>query len=200
MIEVVFYSFSLLIIASALMVVTASNPIHSVLFLIFAFFNAAGIFILLGAEYIAMTLIIVYVGAVAVLFLFVVMMLDIEHSTVYQVAKKYTTISLSLAIVAFLEIFIAIYSSRASIPPAIKEFDPNVHNTQAIGRILFTDYFLPFQLSGFILLVAMIGAIMLTLRHAKKVLRQDISKQISRTREDGLEIVKVTSGKGVKTL
>src|SRR5579872_3154624 len=161
-----FYLFSAVMLASAFLVVTARNPVHSVLFLILAFVNAAGLFILLGAEFLAMILIIVYVGAVAVLFLFVVMMLDVNFAELKQGFLRYLPVGATVAVLFFTELMIAGVASiefpvaRAAVTP----FAENLPNTQAIGNILYTDYIYPFQVSGLILLVAMIGAIVLTHR------------------------------------
>jgi NADH-quinone oxidoreductase subunit J len=194
--ELVFYSFAFFIVLSALLVISIKNPVHAVLFLIFAFFNASGLFILLGAEYIALTLVIVYVGAVAVLFLFVIMMLDVDFATLKQGFFKSMPLALLLGATILAEILFAIYNGNNFLPYARRDVI-TLNNTQAIGMKLYTDYFLPFQASGIILLVAMIGAIVLTIRHAKRIRRQDIYKQVTRKREDCVELVKVKSGKGV---
>lgn len=199
MVETVFYCFSTLLLISSVMVIALSNPVHSVLCLIFAFFNAAALFILIGAEYIAMTLIIVYVGAVAVLFLFVVMMLGADLKRVKKGLLDYLPIALFLGGLVFFEINWAFNQSELYLGNNSKNFfDPNLTNTSAIGQKLYTEYFLQFQLSGIILLVAIIGAIILTLRHDKQVKRQNIYKQISRTRKESIELVNPESGKGVK--
>lgn len=198
---VLFYFFAFLTIASGVMVISARNPVHSVLFLIFAFFNAAGLFVLLGAEYIAMTLVIVYVGAVAVLFLFVVMMLDINFAQWRQGFIRQLPIGISVALLLFVEFGALVAASSLAggktmlptfpIPPA-----DMVSNTRAIGQILYTDYIYAFQLAGLILLVAMIGAIVLTLRHRPGVRKQRIARQVARTREESIAVVKVRSGEG----
>lgn len=200
--SLVFYVLATLVVFSGAMVVSARNPVHSVLFLIFAFFNAAGLFVLLGAEYIAMTLVIVYVGAVAVLFLFVVMMLNINFVELRQGFLKYLPIGLAVAAVLFVELYMVIEASAGFAPkyavdpqfptPAVSQST----NTEALGRVLYTDFALIFQLAGLILLVAMIGAIVLTLRH-RPVRRQNIGKQVSRQPKDTLRIVKVKPGEGV---
>ena len=203
MIQVIsFYAFSAVTIAAAVMVISARNPVHSVLFLILAFFNAAGLFVLMGAEFIAMILVIVYVGAVAVLFLFVVMMLDINFVELRQGFLQYLPIGGLVGLVLLAELVLVLGSwviapdtaSRASAPvPAAVE----VTNTHAIGRVLYTDYIYLFQAAGLILLVAMIGAIVLTLRSRNGVKRQNISSQVSRTREESVEIRHIEPGSGV---
>lgn len=187
-----FYIFSFVLVASALMVVVAKNPVHSVLFLIFGFFNAAGLFVLLGAEFVAMLMVIVYVGAVAVLFLFVVMMMNINFAALKQGFIRYLPIAalISLAILAEL-ILVVQHSGNATLVPGALTFDQfgDKTNTEALGGVLYTHYIYPFQLAGLILLVAMIGAIVLTLRAREGVKRQNVVKQVSRTREESIEIV-----------
>ncbi len=195
-----FYMFSGLVVGSALMVISAKNPVHSVLFLIFAFFNAAGLFVLLGAEYIAMTLVIVYVGAVAVLFLFVVMMLDINFAELRQGFLKYLPMGAltgGLIFVEFLLVFYASLSSPLKAQAARHAVSTDVTNTHAIGNVLYTWYAYPFQMAGIILLIAMIGAIVLTHRQRPGVRRQKIAKQVNRTREESVRIVKVKPGQGI---
>jgi NADH-quinone oxidoreductase subunit J len=194
----VFYLFSVVLVFSALMVVASRNPVHSVLFLILAFFNAAGLFLIIGAEYLAMTLIIVYVGAVAVLFLFVVMMLDVNFAELKQGFLRYLPVGLTVAALFFTELMIA---GVASIEYPVERAAPKalvagLPNTQAIGSVLYTDYIYPFQVSGLILLVAMIGAIVLTHRTREGVRRQRIPAQIARKRSDAVELVKVKPGQG----
>lgn len=198
---VIFYLFAAVTIASGLMVVASKNSVYSVFFLILAFFSSAGLFVLIGAEYIAMTLVIVYVGAVAVLFLFVVMMLDINFSELRQGFLQYLPLGLTTAVIVFAELVLVYYWSlsqetvraAASLP-----IDDTNFNTQAIGQVLYTYYIYPFQMAGIILLVAMIGAIVLTLRSRPGVRRQSVAKQMARTREEGLAIVKVESRKGIE--
>ena len=197
-----FYVFSGILMLSALAVITAKNPVHSVFFLIVAFFNAAGLFVMLGAEYIAMTLVIVYVGAVAVLFLFVVMMLNINFEKLRAGFISYLPLGISAALVLFIEIGSLLYVSILTPAPVAAASSPipdlaQIGNAQAIGRVLYTDYLLPFQLSGVILLVAMIGAIVLTLRHRLGVKRQNITKQLSRTRAQSVALVNPTCGEGI---
>jgi NADH-quinone oxidoreductase subunit J len=198
-----FYMFAGIVIASGVMVIAARNPVHSVLFLILAFFNAAGLFVLMGAEFIAMILVIVYVGAVAVLFLFVVMMLDINFVELRQGFLQYLPVGGLIGVILLVELLFVFASwavfpdagmlAAAPVPPAAEA----VSNTRAIGRLLYTDYVYLFQASGMVLLVAMIGAIVLTLRTREGVRRQRISDQIGRKVEDSVEIKKVESGKGI---
>lgn len=197
-----FYLFAGILIASALMVITARNPVHSVLFLVLAFFNAAGLFVLLGAEFIAMLLIIVYVGAVAVLFLFVVMMLDINFQNLRKGAMHYVPIGLCIGGILLFEL-VSIYSywqfaegASANVDLPTAQFS-NVTNAHALGLVLYTDYIFAFQVSGLILFVAMIGAIVLTLRTRPGVRKQKVSDQQNRKASDVLEIKKVSSGTGV---
>ncbi|MDF3047192.1 MAG: NADH-quinone oxidoreductase chain [Candidatus Midichloriaceae bacterium] len=199
MVDILFYSFSALLVIAALMVVLLRNPVHSVLFLIFAFFNAAALFILLGAEFIAMTLVIVYVGAVAVLFLFVVMMININIAELKRGFLKHAPIGIILGAIIFLQIYIALSNSAMFLPKVGDALNAaNLTNTEQIGMVLYTDYFIVFQLSGLILLVAMIGAIVLTLTHSKDSKRQDITKQVMQRPEDSVELVEVKVGQGVK--
>ncbi len=199
MTELIFYLFGALLTLSGAMVITLRNPVHSVLFLIFAFFNAAALFIMIGAEFIAMILVIVYVGAVAVLFLFVVMMLNINIAELKQGFLRYLPIGLGLALLIFVEILIAMNNSMegmSEIPTANNSV--HITNTTAIGHVLYTDYFYVFQASGVLLLIAMIGAIVLTLTHGKDARRQSIYKQVMRDPKETIELVKVNSGSGVK--
>ncbi|HUY68828.1 MAG TPA: NADH-quinone oxidoreductase subunit J [Alphaproteobacteria bacterium] len=192
----VFYLFSAVLIASAIMVVAARNPVHAVLFLILCFFNAAGLFLLMGAEFIAFILVIVYVGAVAVLFLFVVMMLDIDFRELRRGFAKYLPVGGAVGLVILAELtFIVIGWTMApgAIAPLVAA---NVDNTRALGRLLYTTYFYPFQVSGLILLVAMIGAIVLTLRRRPDARRQRPERQLDRQIGDVIEVRKVESGKG----
>jgi NADH-quinone oxidoreductase subunit J len=195
-----FYLFSIVMLASAVMVIGARNPVHSVLFLILAFFNAAGLFVLLGAEFLAMILLVVYVGAVAVLFLFVVMMLDIDFAALRQGVMVYLPLGAVIGFLLLLELGFVLFSWQfgASLSGAIAHATPEgVSNTQAMGRILYTGYIFYFQTSGLVLLVAMIGAIVLTLRHKEGVKRQSIAAQVARGPATGLEMVKVASGQFV---
>jgi len=199
LLSIVFYIFSAVLLTSAVMVVASRNPVHAVLFLILCFFNAAGLFILLGAEFIAFILVIVYVGAVAVLFLFVVMMLDINFRELRQGFSRYLPIGGTVGLILLAQLVMAV-SAWTFDPKGLVHTDvpmDQVENTRAIGRLLYTDYFYPFQVSGLILLVAMIGAIVLTLRQRKDVRRQNLKQQLNRPVSEVLEIVKVESGKGV---
>jgi NADH-quinone oxidoreductase subunit J len=196
----IFYLFSAVLIASAVMVVSSRNPVHAVLFLVLCFFNAAGLFLLLGAEFIAFILVIVYVGAVAVLFLFVVMMLDINFQQLRTGFRRYLPVGGTVGLILLFQL-VLVATAWTTSPDALTVspvIDVNqVDNTHAIGRLLYTDYFYPFQVSGLILLVAMIGAIVLTLRHRKDARRQRVSDQLDRQIGDTIDIVKVESGKGV---
>ena len=189
-----FYLFAALTLLAGLMVVSSRNPVHSVLFLILAFFNAAGLFILLNAEFLAMLLVVVYVGAVAVLFLFVVMMLDINFSELREGFQKYRPLGLVIAGILLVELFVTFFSltGNEQKAPLVGE----AHNTLALGRVIYTDYIYLFQLAGLILLVAMIGAITLTLRKREGVRRQHIGSQNAQTREATVRLAKVKSGQG----
>jgi NADH-quinone oxidoreductase subunit J len=196
-----FWIFSFVLVASAVMVIAARNPVHSVLFLILAFFNAAALFLLLGAEFLALILVIVYVGAVAVLFLFVVMMLDINFTALRQGFLTYLPIGALIGLMLFLELFLAFAAWTTA--PEVKSFPTpalplsGLTNTQALGVLLYTRYAYAFQVAGMILLVAMVGAIVLTLRAREGVRRQKIATQISRRREDTLVVVKVRPRQGI---
>ncbi len=200
-----FYGFSLLVLFSALMVIISRNPVHSVLFLIFTFFNAAGLLLLLGAEYIAMTLVIVYVGAVAVLFLFVVMMMDVDFATWREGFSKRLPFGISLALALAVQLLLIFYASsvsemsnQAGSSEAGAKIMQTTTNTEAIGMVLYTQYSYVFILAGLVLLVAMMGAIILTLRHTEGVKKQNIAKQLGRTRAEGVALVQAQSGKGVE--
>ena len=195
-----FYLFAAATIASALMVVTSRNAVHSVLFLILAFFSASALFVLRGAEFVAMILVIVYVGAVAVLFLFVVMMLHVGENRLFQGVKRFGVVGVlvGLAVLAELVLVVTTRAFRQENPaPATNPQPEGVNVTEALGHILYTDYFLLFQMSGLVLLVAMIGAITLTLRSRDGVKRQSIPQQIERSREEAVALRKVESGKGI---
>ncbi len=185
-----FYLFSSIIVLSSIAVISSRNPVHSVFFLILAFVNSAGIFVLAGAEFLAMILLIVYVGAVAVLFLFVVMMLNVGIDQIKVQAKKYMFSGFLVAFILLLELIFSFSNLDIFYQTAKNDMD-NISNTHAIGKVLYTDYFLPFQISGCILLVAMLGAIILTLRSREGVLRQNISDQLARTKEESIEVVKI---------
>ena len=197
---ITFYLFSLSAIVGGLMTVISRNPVHSVLWLILAFLSSAGLFVLLGAEFLAMLLIIVYVGAVAVLFLFVVMMLDVDFSTLKAEMAGYLPIALLIGVVLVMQLGMAFgVWSYAETALGAREVLANSqhHNTKALGLILYDRYFILFQLSGLILLVAMIGAIVLTLRHRKNVKRQNILSQIYRDPDKSVEIRDVKPGQGL---
>ena len=193
---VFFYLFAAITLLAGLMVVSARNPVHSVLFLILAFFNAAGLFVLLHAEFLAMLLVVVYVGAVAVLFLFVVMMLDINFVELREGFQRYRPLGLLIAGVLLVELFVTFFSLTAS--DATMPVMSDVHNTLALGRVIYTDYIYLFQLAGLILLVAMIGAITLTLRKRDGVKRQHIGSQNIQSRADTVRLAKVRSGEGAE--
>lgn len=197
-----FYLFAAITIASAIMVISARNPVHSVLFLILSFFTAAGLFVLIGVEFLAMILVIVYVGAVAVLFLFVVMMLDINFVELREGFLQYVPVGALVGLILLVELLLIL--SGTSIAPEVagRGVEPTppldeLTNTEALGQILYTKYVYLFQAAGMILLIAMIGAIVLTLRQRAGVRRQSISAQTSRTVEQSVEIKQVQPGQGV---
>ncbi len=198
----VFYLFAAVTILSGLLVITARNPVHSVLFLILAFFSAAALFLLIGAEFVAMILVIVYVGAVAVLFLFVVMMLDIDFQQLRSGIMRYLPIGALVGAVLLAELVIALAAWKwapdapANVAASVASVG-GASNTEALGRVIYTQYVYLFQMSGLILLVAMIGAIVLTLRTRAGVRRQKIADQNAVRPEDVLEIRKVKSGGGI---
>jgi NADH-quinone oxidoreductase subunit J len=194
----VFYLLAAVTVASGVMVVSARNPVHSVLFLILAFFNSAGLFVLIGAEFLAMILVVVYVGAVAVLFMFVVMMLDINFLRLQEGFMQYLPIGLLVGVILLAELILVggTYAVATSGVHSATAAGPGISNTEAIGNLLYTSYFYLFQAAGMILLVAIIGAITLTLRH-RPVRRQDIGRQVNRLRSETIEMRKVRSGSGV---
>ena len=197
-----FYLFAFVAVAAAVMVISARNPVHSVLFLILTFFNAAGLFVLIGAEFIAMILVVVYVGAVAVLFLFVVMMLDISFVEMRQGFLQYLPIGGLVGIVLLAELLVIVGGwVVAPVTEGLRTFPvppiDQVTNTHAIGMVLYTDYIYLFQGAGMVLLVAMIGAIVLTLRARPGVQKQKISDQINRHPEEAIEIKKIQPGSGI---
>lgn len=199
---IAFYVFAFIAVASAVMVIAARNPVHSVLFLILTFFNAAGLFVLMGAEFVAMILVIVYVGAVAVLFLFVVMMLDVDFAELREGFLQYMPFGALIGFILLLELLLVVGAWTIAPEAAALTASPtpiltDVTNTEAIGRVLYTDYVYYFQASGMILLVAMIGAIVLTLRHKEGVKRQSIAQQVARTREQAVELKDVKPGQGI---
>ena len=195
-----FYLFGGMCVASAFMVITVKNPVHAVLFLILAFFNAAGLFVELGAEFLAMILVVVYVGAVMVLFLFVVMMLDVDFAELRAGFLKYLPIGATIGIVLLIELVLILVAwvtapeiaAQAPTPP-ISEMS----NTAALGQILYTKYVYLFEAAGMILLVAMVGAIVLTLQHKRDIKRQSVIRQVQRTHERSVEVVEVETGRGL---
>ena len=196
-----FYLFAGVCVASAVMVIVSRNPVHSVLFLILAFVNASGLFVLLGAEFLAMILIVVYVGAVAVLFLFVIMMLDVDFSELREGFLEYMPIGLVIGGVFLFELLLTVgfWVINPATSKAITAAIPsNVSNTEALGLVLYTRYIHYFQLAGMVLLVAMIGAIVLTLRHKASVKRQDINVQNARTPALAMAVRKVAVGQGLQ--
>ena len=197
---IAFYLLAVVSTGAALAVVSARNPVHSVLFLILAFFSAAGLFVLLGAEFLAMLLVVVYVGAVAVLFLFVVMMLDVDFAQLRKGFAAYLPAGLVVAAILLFEMIVvsatvatrgAAANTTAQVPAT------DVTNAEAIGRVLYTDYIYFFQAAGIVLLIAMIGAIVLTLKHRPNVRRQNVARQMARTRASGMEVVSIKSGEGL---
>jgi NADH-quinone oxidoreductase subunit J len=196
-----FYLFAAVCVASAVMVIVSKNPVHSVLYLILAFVNASGLFVLMGAEFLAMILVVVYVGAVAVLFLFVIMMLDVDFTELREGFLQYMPIGLVIGGVFLFELLLTV-SYRIITPGTTKTITAaiptNVTNTEALGLVLYTKYIYYFQLSGMVLLVAMIGAIVLTLRHKVNVKRQDINVQNARTPEIAMAVRKVAVGQGLQ--
>src|SRR5205085_470974 len=196
-----FYLFAGVCVASAVMVIVSRNPVHSVLYLILAFVNASGLFVLMGAEFLAMILIVVYVGAVAVLFLFVIMMLDVDFSELREGFLEYMPIGLVIGGIFLFELLLTVgfwVINPATSKGITSAIPSNVSNTEAIGLVLYTTYIHYFQLAGMVLLVAMIGAIVLTLRHKASVKRQDINVQNARTPELATTVRKVASGQGLQ--
>ena len=195
-----FYLFSAILLGSAAAVVTSRNPVHSVLFLILAFFNAAALFLIAGAEFLAMILVIVYVGAVAVLFLFVVMMLDVNFGQLREGYQRYLPVGATVGAVLFGELAIVLggweFAPQAASALRLSSTPAGVSNTQALGRLIYTDYIFLFQIAGLILMVAMIGAIVLTHRERATSRRQDIARQNARQVSDTLEIMPVSFGAG----
>ena len=198
---IAFYLLAAVTLGSAFLVVTARNPVHSVLFLILTFFSAAGLFVLLGAEFLAMLLVVVYVGAVAVLFLFVVMMLDVDFVALRAGFVRYLPLGIAVAVLiasemVFVSFTVANNGAASHAGPLVAA--SGVTNVEAIGRVLYTDYVYFFQAAGLVLLVAMIGAIVLTLRHRSYVRRQVIADQVARTPKTGMRIVQIKSGEGLQ--
>ena len=196
-----FYLFAGITVASAFMVVTSRNPVHSVLFLILAFVNAAGLFMLLGAEFLAMLLVVVYVGAVAVLFLFVVMMLDVDFLKLREGYARYLPIGAIIAAILLAEMimvsFAVVRGGAAADGTSLAAPSAGMTNVEAIGRVLYTDYIYFFQAAGIVLLIAMIGAITLTLRHKPHIKRQNIADQVNRPAAKAMEVKSVQTGQGV---
>ncbi len=199
---IAFYVFAAVAIASAVMVISARNPVHSVLFLILVFFNAAGLFVLMGAEFLAMILVIVYVGAVAVLFLFVVMMLDVDFGELREGFLQYMPFGALIGLILLAELVMVlgawvIAPEAAAVAAAPTPALEQASNTEALGAILYTNYVYYFQAAGMVLLVAMIGAIVLTLRHKEGVKRQVIARQVGRKRSEAVELKDVKPGQGI---
>jgi NADH-quinone oxidoreductase subunit J len=198
---VFFYLFASVLVASAFMVIASRNPVHSVLFLILCFVNAAGLFILLGAEFLALILVVVYVGAVAVLFLFVVMMLDVDFVELRQGFLQYLPVGVLVGMVFLAELVLVVgsWATASTVVPAAAPAAGAVvvSNTRALGQVLYTEYVYFFEAAGMVLLVAMIGAIVLTLRHKPNVKRQNIPAQVARTPETAVKVVKVRPGQGI---
>jgi NADH-quinone oxidoreductase subunit J len=196
---IAFYLLSITSVLAALGVVSGRNPVHSVLFLILSFFTAAGLFVLLGAEFLAMLLVVVYVGAVAVLFLFVVMMLDVDFGSLRQGFTQYLPLGLIVAAILVTEmIFVSgAVAAKGAVATGHAAFPKGLSNTEMIGQVLYTDYIYFFQAAGLVLLTAMIGAIVLTLRHKPGVRRQSIPDQVARTHLTGMSLIKVKVGEGI---
>ena len=198
-----FYFFASLLVLGSIMVITARNPVHAVLWLIFTFCNASGLMVLMGAEFLAMMLIIIYVGAVAVLFLFVVMMLDIKSAEFKGTIGSEMGVALIIALFLFIDLVVVILlGSKVIVPVSISQFaiDPEIGNAYAIGRLLYTEFILPFQTAGLILFVAMIASISLTLRLRTGVKRQIPSEQLKKNKENSLFLAKNTGKSGLKNL
>ncbi len=196
-----FYLFAGVCVASAVMVIVSRNPVHSVLYLILAFVNASGLFVLMGAEFLAMMLVVVYVGAVAVLFLFVIMMLDVDFAQLREGFIEYLPVGLVIGGIFMFELLLIAFPwliNPATTKAITAAIPTNVSNTEALGLVLYTKYIHYFQLAGMVLLVAMIGAIVLTLRHKASVKRQDINVQNARTPELAMSVRKVASGQGLQ--
>jgi NADH-quinone oxidoreductase subunit J len=199
---VFFYLFAFVAVAAGFMVISARNPVHSVLWLILTFFNAAALFLLTGAEFLAMILLVVYVGAVAVLFLFVVMMLDVDFAELKQGALQYAPIGALVGLILAAELIVVVggYAFAPNLAATVAQPTPDLatrHNTAALGDILYTDYLFHFQIAGLVLLVAMVGAIVLTLRHKVGVRRQSVAAQVARNPATAIEVKKVETGKGI---
>ncbi len=199
-VSLLFYLFSFIMIASAFMVILSRNPVHSVLFLILCFFNSAGIFLILGAEFLAFILVIVYVGAVAVLFLFVVMMLDVEFKSISSTVISYLPIGLTIGVIVLAELMLVLFTWKRDysvVDNLSATIDTQYSNTEIIGLVLYTDNILFFQLAGLILLASMIGAIILTVNHRPSAKRQDINKQVERDAESSIKNIDMKPGSGI---
>ncbi len=198
---IAFYLLATVAVVSGLMVVTARNPVHSVLFLILAFFSSAGLFVLLGAEFLAMLLVVVYVGAVAVLFLFVVMMLDVDFVGLREGFARYMPVAVIIAGVLLVEMLLitaaVVTGGAAADATTPRTFSAEASNIETIGRVLYTDYVYIFQAAGIVLLIAMIGAIVLTLRHKPGIKRQSVAVQVGRDAKTAIEIKGATTGAGL---
>jgi NADH-quinone oxidoreductase subunit J len=199
---ILFYVFAGVLLSSAMMVVTVRNTVYAVLFLILAFFNAAGLFILVHAEFLALMLVVVYVGAVAVLFLFVVMMLNVELSHLRETVKSYSLVGSFVGGILAIELILVMVTWNTSteafnLTSAPSAFYGNVSNTKALGHLLYTHYALIFQGAGLILLIAMMGAIVLTLRHREGVKKQNVASQLARRAKESVELVDIPSGSGI---
>ena len=197
-----FYMFAIIAVAAGVMVVMARNPVHSVLWLILTFFTAAGLFVLMGAEFVAMLLVIVYVGAVAVLFLFVVMMLDVDFAELKAGMAKFLPLALLVGLILLGELTLVtghwiFADNMPQLREAVAPAPADVHNTAALGMLIYTKYIFVFQLAGLILLVAMIGAIVLTLRHRTDVKRQDVMQQMSRDPAKAVILKDIKPGQGI---
>ncbi len=193
--DIVFYLFATITVIAALGVVSVKNQVHSVLFLVLTFFTTAALFVLIGAEFLAAILVMVYMGAVAILFLFVVMMLDVEFAALKQGVAKYLPLGIAVGVIIFIELVVIITQVHVE-PGAVFNAASEVPNTLEIGRVLYTKYLLPFEIASIILLVALVGAVALTYRERKRPKRQKISEQLARTREQSIELKKVASGEG----
>ena len=192
---ILFYTFSTILILSAMLVITVRNPVHAVLMLILSFLNTSALFILLGAEYLAMTLIVVYVGAIAILFLFVIMMMDIDVAMIKQGFSKHFYLGIVIGLIMIIEIIMAfLYSEPVRIKSPDSLMLSGMENIKAIGMLLYTKYFFPFQAGGVILLIAMMGAIILTLHTSSKMRRQSMYDQVARSKEDCIKLVDVKPG------
>ena len=199
-VNLLFYLFSFIMIASAFMVILSRNPVHSVLFLILCFFNSAGIFLILGAEFLAFILVIVYVGAVAVLFLFVVMMLDVEFKSISSTVISYLPIGMTIGVIVLAELMLVLFTWKRdySVTDNLSiTADKQYSNTEIIGLVLYTDNILFFQLAGLILLASMIGAIVLTVNHRPSAKRQDINKQVERDAKSSIKNIDIKPGSGI---